>query len=356
MGLDIGAEVEGATLLSRTPSSPEVRRLGKKKKSVGMCVWGGGWATDSLPSPLLLSMQWAVDFNAGVISGVAGIIVGQPFDTGKCWLDYEIVVLDTNSSSMSVKVRLQTSTHEADMATCFRNTVAKEGFAALYKGIGPPLATAAFNNAILFGAYAAGSRWFQRAFRSSAEDSSQKYYQAFVAGGVAGICQCVSLIPSELVKTTMQLQRGHSSSSSWECARRIYRADQGLRGLYKGGSATVIRETPAFGVYFAAYEATKDYLGSSLGWRDSYCSFFAGGLAGCLSWGLIYPIDVIKTRMMAHSETPPVWSVWACARAIYAEGGVKLFMRGFSATITRAFVVNAVIFPVYEGAKSFLER
>eukprot|EP00611_Tribonema_gayanum_P026434 TRINITY_DN629_c0_g1_i4.p1 TRINITY_DN629_c0_g1~~TRINITY_DN629_c0_g1_i4.p1 ORF type:complete len:157 (-),score=14.11 TRINITY_DN629_c0_g1_i4:1854-2324(-) len=81
-----------------------------------------------------------VAFAAGLTSGCAGILVGQPFDT--------------------VKVRLQTASHGtySGPLRCLRDTVHKEGVTALFKGLGPPLASAPIVNAIAFAAYVQASK------------------------------------------------------------------------------------------------------------------------------------------------------------------------------------------------------
>ena len=65
-----------------------------------------------------------------------------------------------------------------------------------------------------------------------------------------------------------------------------------MRGFY----LTMIREVPAVTTYFVSFEFICNSMRSS---RDQ-CSVIdlltAGGAAGCLSWLITYPIDVVKTR------------------------------------------------------------
>lgn len=70
---------------------------------------------------------------------------------------------------------------------------------------------------------------------------------------------------------------------------------QGVRGLFRGAPATAIRDTPSMGLYFASYETVKERLESRWGFGEQASSFWAGGLAGALSWFVIYPFDVVKS-------------------------------------------------------------
>ena len=88
----------------------------------------------------------------------------------------------------------------------------------------------------------------------------------------------------------------------------------------------------------------------------------SGGLAGVVSWILIFPLDVIKTRvqtqgtssMAAEQESllPKQGKLIVgegvrpgaleTARLLYDEGGCKSFYRGLGFCLVGGFIVNAV--------------
>lgn len=63
---------------------------------------------------------------------------------------------------------------------------------------------------------------------------------------------------------------------------------------------TVTRDTPSCGIYFAAYEATKECLARRWGLGEQASAFGAGGFAGAVSWLVIYPLDVVKSVQMVR--------------------------------------------------------
>ena len=79
-------------------------------------------------------------------------------------------------------------------------------------------------------------------------------------------------------------------------------------------------------------------------------SVLAGGTAGLCYITTVFPMDVIKNRMQAAKDvSPPVYSgVRDTARKIYADGGIKMFFRGFSPGALRAFPANAAAFSAFE--------
>ena len=84
------------------------------------------------------------------------------------------------------------------------------------------------------------------------------------------------------------------------------------------------------------------YFGSYYYFKDD-CKlnpFFAGGLAGLSNWTLTYPLDVIRSRQVAQ-QIP--------MRLAIAQ---KNLWKGYSVCATRALIVNAANFWVYEKVKS----
>jgi len=144
----------------------------------------------------------------------------------------------------------------------------------------------------------------------------------------------------ELVKTQMQVcgQNGIT-----DAIKTIY-SEGGLKGLSRGFGITVLREVPAFGVYFGSYEVMTRKFGDS-----TPVILGAGGVAGILSWILTYPQDVLKSRLQADGfgANQQYRNTQHCLQAsLQAEGSICL-VRGIGSTVIRAFPMNAVTFGVY---------
>ncbi|KAG9336419.1 hypothetical protein JZ751_002766 [Albula glossodonta] len=269
----------------------------------------------------------ALDFVAGCIGGAAGVLVGHPFDT--------------------VKVRLQVQNVDKPLYRgtfhCFQSIVRQESMFGLYKGIGSPMMGLTFINAIVFGVQG-------NAMRFLGHDTP---LNQFLAGAAAGAIQCVICCPMELAKTRMQMQgTGEKKSkrklykNSLDCLLRIYNKE-GVRGINRGMLTTFIRETPGFGVYFLAY----DVLTRSLGCEpdDPYMIpklLFAGGMSGIASWISTYPVDVIKSRLQADGVggVNQYNGIADCVRQSWKREGWRVFTRGLTSTLLRAFPVNATTF------------
>ena len=176
--------------------------------------------------------------------------------------------------------------------------------------------------------------------------------QVFLAGAGSGAVNSLISCPTELAKIQLQNQRDAALRGPIDCLGRIYRT-RGIAGWYRGMGATVLRETPSYGVYFATFEyllqQQQHAQVSSLG------LMMAGGIGGVLGWISTYPIDVAKTRIQStgNSSTP---STIACLTRAVREEGPAVLVRGLGATLIRAFPTNAAIFLAYKWTMDWLER
>lgn len=228
-----------------------------------------------------------------------------------------------------------------------------------------PLASVAFQNAMVFQAYAILSRSLDPA-RCPSEPPS--YTSVALAGVGTGALQTLILSPVELVKIRLQLEAaGHKRRRPGDhrgpvdMARDILRRE-GLRGLYRGLAVTALRDAPAHGVYFWTYERARERLHPGCrrrGGESLATMLVAGGLAGVASWVCCYPLDVVKSRLQAQGQGPGggparYRGVVDCVRRSVREEGLPVLWRGLGTAVARAFVVNGAIFSAYELALRFL--
>lgn len=175
------------------------------------------------------------------------------------------------------------------------------------------------------------------------------YVSHFLAGSMAGIAQSVITSPMELAKTRLQVQMDKIGAKKFKgpipCLLYIYQCD-GIRGIFRGFNATILRDVPGFSTYFVSYE----FLMRQKNDPGIAYTLFAGGTAGSISWLLTIPIDVIKTRLqidgMSTNHQRMYNGLVDCWKQSYKAEGYAFMTRGLSSTLLRAFPMNAVCFLV----------
>ena len=74
----------------------------------------------------------------------------------------------------------------------------------------------------------------------------------------------------------------------------------------------------------------------------------AGGTAGVVFWGLMFPVDVLKTRMQVASLEQYPQGARGILKTVLKTEGLKALYRGYVPALARAVVVHAALFVGYE--------
>ncbi|KAL1926609.1 hypothetical protein VTP01DRAFT_5730 [Rhizomucor pusillus] len=280
----------------------------------------------------------AADFVAGTISGMANVLVGQPIDT--------------------IKVRLQLDSSRFNGALdCARQTIKKEGFFALYKGMASPLVGIGAVNALLFAA------------NSAIKKSMQEYPgqvlsldKIALAGAGAGIVNSILASPVELLKIKLQAQYGHSGGAHRyftgpiDCAKYLIQKDGVANGLFRGMYATILREIPAYAGFYTGFEATKRLLVKDQAREATVLQLMISGAVGGMAyWLTSYPLDVVKSVVQNQVVPPRGLYVTSTMQQIVAREGAKGLVAGLGPAVIRSIPAAGATFTAYELSMRAIE-
>ncbi|CEL92456.1 unnamed protein product [Vitrella brassicaformis CCMP3155] len=216
----------------------------------------------------------------------------------------------------------------------------------------------------------------------------------FVAGIAAGLATAVTCSPLDVLKARLQIvgRRHHQEGSHfaaslrrWKTARDLFSCfmetaqHEGLRGFYRGFSATVVCVPFFWSIYFPLYESIKAKVqarngGASKNDSHLYSSLvnaLAAVSAGACADICSNPLFVVRTRLMVmrhdkHAKgsgagiraTAPSYEyrgLFHAVKSIYQKEGVMAFYSGLGASLLGLSHV-AIYFPLYEELKASLRR
>jgi len=169
----------------------------------------------------------------------------------------------------------------------------------------------------------------------------------------------------ERVKCLLQVQDASLASSSTTGAVRKYTGpfdavrsllrEGGIRSLYRGTVATLIRDVPGSIAYFGAYEAVKRALtrNNKSGELSPVAVVCAGGMAGIANWTVAIPADVLKSRLQT-APTGQYTGIGDVLMTLLRTDGPKALFRGLGPAMIRAFPANAACFLGVEVSLKFM--
>ncbi|ORY82588.1 mitochondrial carrier domain-containing protein [Protomyces lactucae-debilis] len=178
-----------------------------------------------------------------------------------------------------------------------------------------------------------------------------------IAGGLAGCAAKTLIAPLDRVKILFQTSNPDyiRHASRWNglaLAVRDIHKTSGLRGLFKGHAATLLRIFPYAGIKFIAYEQFRSLLIRSEREEVVWRRFTAGALAGLTSVFFTYPLEVIRVRLAFDTRHPHGGIVSVC-REIY-KTSLADFYRGFTPTMVGMLPYAGVSFLTHDAISDLL--
>jgi len=271
---------------------------------------------------------------AGSVGGAAQVLVGQPLDTIKTRA--QIAPKGVFKGPMDILAQ----------------TLRKEGFFALYKGMASPLLGIAGVNSLLFAAYGISKRIISPFPQLSLKEIA-------LAGAMAGAANAILASPVEMFKVRMQGQYGAETDKRLRSIVSEVWKHWGFRkGIMRGYWVTVVREIPAYAGFYTAFEFSKRQFNQKYGSELPVWALLASGSTGGISyWLACYPLDVVKSRIQLRSTPPtgtPVQYIAHELKAIVAESGTIGLFRGLSPSLLRSIPAAASTFAAFELTQQYL--
>ncbi|CAD8096043.1 unnamed protein product [Paramecium sonneborni] len=246
-----------------------------------------------------MAEQSISDVLSGAFAGVCFRLFGHPFDT--------------------IKVRMIMGNQNKSIFRVGLNIYKNEGFKAYYKGMLSPILAEVPCNAVMFAVYEA----VYRELCPYPYSNQAQIVPWLIAGGVSGIAYALVVCPAEMIKCLLQMQIkniDHELRSPFRCVVTLLQRE-GIRGMFKGLVATIIRDVPQNAAFFTTYEYTK-YLFKQRNNSDDISflqALVCGGMSGIACCLASYPLDVVKTQLQCEAA---VFKSQRKFRPILMDGGV----------------------------------
>lgn len=245
----------------------------------------------------------------GAAYGATAVALSHPFDT--------------------LKTRQQAS----GVSSAFRaikNAIVSEGPLVFYNGFVPALFGSMAFRSLPFIAYQSTSKalndasdWFER----------HTTIRAFIAGATGGLLRSFVECPLEVMKVRQQV------SVSWQWSY-----------MYRGLAITALRNMSVISLFWGFADNARRWC-DQIALGDATTSFIVGGGCSTLAWAMIYPLDVVKSRVQSQGGQ----SIRAVLTQLRGhKSGVGVFYAGLRAGLLRSVIANGGAFVVYDYTRKRL--
>lgn len=127
--------------------------------------------------------------------------------------------------------------------------------------------------------------------------------------------------------------------------------------LWRGVGATLWRDVPFSGLYWAGVEPIRESMLGPDGPKSEmdvfWANLVAGGVSGALAGALTTPFDVVKTRLQLYHQNCREMTTFGMMKDIFMTEGMAGLYSGWSARAAKAMPACAIVLSAYEMIKFF---
>jgi hypothetical protein len=191
------------------------------------------------------------------------------------------------------------------------------------------------------------------------EQKKSQLYKNLATAGVASVIARTTVCPLERVEILRQIDNSEFKSINLvKSLKKLYEV-QGIKGLFKGNIASLLRIFPFSSIEFYSMELFKNLFIRGQEHEFSKSQMFqrlmlCGTLTGLSAISLTYPLDVIRTRMASnftdsnHKQT----KFFSSFADLYKLSGIRGLYKGYFITFFGSVPYVAIKQTTYEGLKA----
>lgn len=230
---------------------------------------------------------------------------------------------------------------------CVKKTVQRHGVFGLYRGLSVLVYGSIPKSAVRFGS-------FEQLKKVAVDDKGNlSPVNRMLCGLGAGVCEAIfAVTPMETIKVKFINDRRSPNPRfrGFIHGCSIIVKDEGFGGLYKGLTATILKQGSNQAIRFFVMETCKDLYrgGDPKKPIPTLVTGVFGAFAGACSVFGNTPIDVVKTRMQGL-EAKKYKNTLDCAIKVFQNEGFAAFYKGTVPRLSRVCLDVAITFMLYDN-------
>uniref|UniRef100_A0A7E4VED8 EF-hand domain-containing protein n=1 Tax=Panagrellus redivivus TaxID=6233 RepID=A0A7E4VED8_PANRE len=180
------------------------------------------------------------------------------------------------------------------------------------------------------------------------------WWRHLVAGGVAGCMSRTCTAPLDRLKVFLQVHSTYQNRYNLFTALSFLYKEGGLKSFWRGNGINVIKIAPESAIKFMAYEQAKRVIQNMKHSNELTVGerFLAGSSAGAFSQTIIYPLEVLKTRLALRRTGQLDKGLIHFGIKMYRKEGFYCFYKGYVPNLLGIIPYAGIDLAIYETLKS----
>uniref|UniRef100_A0A1I7VAG1 Calcium-binding mitochondrial carrier protein SCaMC-1 n=1 Tax=Loa loa TaxID=7209 RepID=A0A1I7VAG1_LOALO len=191
---------------------------------------------------------------------------------------------------------------------------------------------------------------------SQQEITSGFWWKHLVAGGVAGGVSRTCTAPLDRVKIYLQVHATLLNRLRFPKAAKLLYEEGGLKSFWRGNGVNIAKIAPESAIKFLSYDVIKRLIVRERGEGHKLQiseRFAAGSAAGVVSQTIIYPLEVLKTRLALRHSSQLESGLVDLAAKMYRNEGFISFYKGIVPNLIGIIPYAGIDLAIYETLKNY---
>ncbi|KAK9669814.1 hypothetical protein RND81_13G156100 [Saponaria officinalis] len=179
-----------------------------------------------------------------------------------------------------------------------------------------------------------------------------------IAGGIAGAASRTATAPLDRLKVALQVQT--TEARVMPAVKKIWKEGK-IFAFFRGNGLNVVKVAPESAIRFYTYEMLKGVISDAKGEDKADIGavgrLVSGGLAGAVAQTVIYPMDLVKTRLQTHEsidgKAPRLGTL---TRDIWVKEGSRAFYKGLFPSLIGIIPYAGIDLAAYETLKDLAKK
>lgn len=190
---------------------------------------------------------------------------------------------------------LKYGSNGSDIVSISKEIMKRDGIKGFFKGNVPGMAMYLIYGSVQFSTYSfLNSRL--KVFKN--DKAAPKYYESLnslINGALAGISACIVTYPLDILKTRFVAMPSQNRESILKEIMQIYKYEHGIKGFYKGCSASIGTFGLSTSLIFSIFETLSIFIEKNP--EFSFMTPFVSAITGVSAKTLTFPLDTIRRRI-----------------------------------------------------------